>query len=130
MKFPDGRNPKIADKHAPHHQSKALSQQSNRHAGLQEMSKGIPTFLAIPDNDMNKANLHYNSAKSQQIAIKARIIKLQKEEEKAQKRINDTVRQQDFYERINSMKNEKYTTKYTFNREMKMKEEQNRVNFN
>ena len=94
------------------------------------MSKGFPTFSQAPDNEMNKANLHYNSAKSQQIAIKARIVKLQKEEEKAIKRINDTKRQQEFYERINSIKNQKYSTKFTFNREMKMKEEQNRINFN
>jgi hypothetical protein len=46
-------------------------------------------MVVEPQNEMNIALNHFKMAQHQQTEIKARIIKLRKEEEKASKRMND-----------------------------------------
>lgn len=60
---------------------------------------------------MNKAVTTFKSMQQEQIDIKARIIKLRKEEERAHKRINDNHRKQEFINKMNEQKYEKYVTK-------------------
>lgn len=50
---------------------------------------GLSTVMGEPQNQMVKALNHFKLAQHQQVEIKARIIKLRKEEEKAVKRIRD-----------------------------------------
>lgn len=56
-----------------------------------QLKGGLSTVQVEPQNKMVRAINGYKIAQQQQIEIKARIIKLRKEEEKASKRINDTV---------------------------------------
>lgn len=57
-------------------------------------------------------------AKDQQISIKARIIKLQKEEELANRRINEAQRRKHFISDMNQFKTSMIRTKYFFNRSL------------
>jgi hypothetical protein len=79
---------------------------------------------------MVKAINHYKIAQQQQIEIKARIIKLRKEEEKATKRIKDTMHKSDFIEKMHKFKFDKIQLKKQYFSQVKTVEELNRQNFN
>jgi len=79
---------------------------------------------------MNVAKNHLKMASHNQNQIHARIIKLQKEEEKANKRIRDANRKAEFIENIHKIKNEKMEMKNSHYNNLKMMEETNRARFN
>jgi hypothetical protein len=72
---------------------------------------GLSTLQVQPQNQMMKAFNQYKIAQQQQIEIKARIIKLRKEEEKASKRIKDTMHKADFVENMHKFKFDKMQSK-------------------
>jgi hypothetical protein len=94
------------------------------------MSTGMSAYLVKQDNgNLNNAKNQLKVASYQQQLLNARIIKLQKEEEKAQKRIKDANRQANFMEEIHKLKSNKLSTKADHNRRLKEMEETNRNKF-
>ena len=62
---------------------------SEMYRPYQHLKGGMSAMVVEPQNEMNIALNHFKMAQHQQTEIKARIIKLRKEEEKASKRMND-----------------------------------------
>lgn len=78
------------------------------------------------DNDMMKAMIHQKKVEDEQAQIKSRIIKLRKEEEKANKRIRDLQRRQHFVTEMHSMKSNKIRAMEELNNHHKRVEEDRR----
>jgi hypothetical protein len=91
---------------------------------------GMSTVMQEPQNQMVKALNHFKMAQHQQIEIKARIIKLRKEEEKAAKRIKDANERADFVQKMHQLKSDKIDVKRQFYNQMKEEEDKNRDTFN
>jgi len=66
----------------------------------------------------------------QQTQLQARLIKLSKEEERAQKRIRDAEKRSDFLSEMHHVKAQKMHTKMQYYKEMKDKEDNNRMRIN
>ena len=79
---------------------------------------------------MTQAKNYQKMMKHQQSQIHARIIKLTKEEERANKRIKDAERKSEFIAKMNQIKEEKIATKKMWLDEMRDKEEANRYKNN
>ena len=94
-----------------------------------QLSSGVSPFAKNAQNDMMKAIVHKKSAEDQQTIIKARIIKLLKEEEKANKRIKDLDRRQAFVANMHKLKQDKFAMLRKRREDVAMTEQMNRVKF-
>ena len=74
----------------------------------------------------NKAISALRQAEYQQDVIKARILKLQKREDEANKKYKETCRKQELVKNMNAIKNEKFEIKRQWYMDHKQIEEQNR----
>ena len=75
---------------------------------------------------MNRAMNDYKRAQQQQLEIKARIIKLRKEEEKAQKRIRDNERKKKLMQDMLELKQQKLKVIQDHKMAQKNQEDENR----
>ena len=89
---------------------------------------GMSAFNA--NNHMMLAKNNLKMMTHQQQSIHARIIKLAKEEEKANKRIKDAQRKANFVADMHQVKNEKMNMKQQMLNELKAKEDANRIRIN
>ena len=79
---------------------------------------------------MMKAIVHKKQIEDQHIQIRARIMKLQKESEKANKRLNDLERRQQLVQDMNRIKKEKIEMINKMKEQNRFIEESNRNHFN
>ena len=82
------------------------------------------------NTQMMQAKNHLKMVAHQQKQIEARLIKLNKEEERAQKRIKEAQRKSEFIARMHQIKEEKLMMKQNAMRELKEKEELSRSRIN
>ena len=68
----------------------------------------------MADNEMMKAIHQHKLAQQHEILIKARIMKLKKEEERANKRIRDAYRRNTMAQEMNKLKEDKIQTKANY----------------
>ena len=94
------------------------------------MSTGVSAFGANAQTDMMKAIVHSKQCEDQQTQIKSRIIKLMKEEEKANKRIKDLSRRQEFVSEMHKLKAEKFAMQANRRKIHQDTEAFNRTKFN
>lgn len=75
---------------------------------------------------MNKAMAEQKMLAHEQILVKARILKLEQEEQKAKKRIQDSLRQQEFMKKMHEQKRDKARQIAELKEQLRLEEESNR----
>ena len=83
------------------------SQKSAPNQTYQFMSSGLSVMGSQAQTQMMNAINHQKTVKDNEVQIRARIVKLKKEEERAHKRINDLDRRNKFVNNMHEIKNEK-----------------------
>jgi hypothetical protein len=92
----------------------SMTSEMYKPSAYNNLKGGMSAFLGEPQNQMVRALNHFKQAQHQQIEIKARIIKLRKEEEKAAKRIRDAQDRAEFIQKMHQLKSEKHEVKKQF----------------